>query len=109
MSQPRTADGYIRVSRRAGREGESFISPEVQRKKIADWAKLHEVEIVQWWEEIDQSGAKLARPMFQEALASCERGEKGGIVVARLDRFGRSAVDVLTSIRRLCAAGTSEV
>jgi len=33
-----TADGYIRVSRRAGREGESFISPEVQRKKIADWA-----------------------------------------------------------------------
>ena len=44
----------------AGREGESFISPEVQRKKIADWAKLHDVEIVQWWEEIDQSGAKLA-------------------------------------------------
>ena len=40
MSRQRTADGYIRVSRRAGREGESFISPETQRKKIADWAKL---------------------------------------------------------------------
>jgi hypothetical protein len=97
MKRSRTADGYIRVSRRAGREGESFISPEVQRKKIAGWAKLHEVEIVKWWEEIDQSGAKLERPMFQQALARCEAGETGGIVVARLDRFARSAVDALSS------------
>src|SRR6266508_4814959 len=105
MGKSRTADGYIRVSRRGGREGESFISPEVQRKKIADWASLHEVAIVQWWEEIDQSGAKLERPMFQEALARCERGETGGIIVARLDRFARSAVDALGSIRRLNEAG----
>jgi DNA invertase Pin-like site-specific DNA recombinase len=77
----------------------------VQRNKIAGWAKLHDVEIVTWWEEIDQSGAKLERPMFQEALARCERGETGGIVVARLDRFARSAVDALTSIRRLTDAG----
>jgi DNA invertase Pin-like site-specific DNA recombinase len=105
MAKPRTADGYVRVSRRAGREGESFISPEVQRKKIKAWAKLHDVEIVRWWEEIDQSGARLERPHFQEALARCERGETGGIVVARLDRFARSAVDALTSIRRLTDAG----
>jgi site-specific DNA recombinase len=105
VSKPQTADGYIRVSRRAGREGESFISPEVQRKKIESWAKLHEVEIVRFWEEIDQSGAKLERPMFQQALARCEAGETGGIVVARLDRFARSAVDALSSIRRLNDAG----
>jgi len=105
MSKPQTADGYIRVSRRAGREGESFISPDVQRKKIESWAKLHEVEIVRFWEEIDQSGAKLERPMFQQALARCEGGETGGIVVARLDRFARSAVDALSSIRRLNEAG----
>jgi site-specific DNA recombinase len=105
VSRKPTADGYIRVSRRGGREGDSFISPEVQRKKIADWAKLHEVEIVQWWEEIDQSGAKLERPMIQEALARCEAGETGGVVVARLDRFARSAVDALSSIRRLNDAG----
>jgi site-specific DNA recombinase len=99
------ADRYIRVSRRGGREGESFISPDVQRTKIEGWAKLHDVEIVHWWEEIDQSGAKLERPMFQEAIARCERGETGGIVVARLDRFARSAVDALESIRRLNSAG----
>ena len=59
-----TADAYIRVSRRAGREGESFISPGVQRERIARWAQGAGVEIVRWWEEIDQSGAKLERPMF---------------------------------------------
>ena len=105
MIRARTMDGYVRVSRRAGREGESFISPEVQRKKIATWAEMSGVEIATWWEEIDQSGAKLERPKFQEALARCERGETGGIVVARLDRFARSAVDALESIKRLNQAG----
>ena len=95
------ADGYVRVSRVAGREGESFISPELQRKKIEAWAELHDVEIVRWWEELDQSGKKRDRPFFQEALARCERGETGGIVVARLDRFARSAIDALESIKRL--------
>jgi site-specific DNA recombinase len=105
MAKGETADGYIRVSRRAGREGESFISPELQRKKIEEWAKLHEVEILACWEELDQSGAKLERPMFQQALARCEAGETGGIVVAKLDRFARSAVDALGAIRRLNDAG----
>jgi DNA invertase Pin-like site-specific DNA recombinase len=105
MVKPKVVDGYIRVSRVAGREGESFIAPEVQRRKIEDWAKLHEVEVVQWWEELDQSGAKRARPMFQQALERCEQRETGGIVVARLDRFARSAVDALESIKRLNDAG----
>jgi site-specific DNA recombinase len=105
MAKPKVVDGYIRVSRVAGREGESFIAPEVQRRKIEEWAKLHEVEVAQWWEELDQSGAKRARPMFQQALERCEHGETGGIVVARLDRFARSAVDALESIKRLNDAG----
>ena len=100
-----TADGYVRVSRVAGREGESFISPEVQRKKIETWADLHEVEIVHWWKELDASGARRDRPMFQLALERCERGDTGGIVVARLDRFARSAVDALEGIKRLNEAG----
>jgi DNA invertase Pin-like site-specific DNA recombinase len=65
---------------------------------------MHDLEIVQWWEEVDQSGAKLERPMFQQALARCEAGESEGIIVARLDRFARSAIDALSSIKRLNAA-----
>ena len=55
--------------------------------------------------EIDQTGAKLDRPMFQQALGRCEAGETGGVVVARLDRFARSAVDALSSIKRITVAG----
>ncbi len=33
-------DGYIRVSRVAGRSGESFISPKVQRDKIEALATI---------------------------------------------------------------------
>jgi site-specific DNA recombinase len=98
-------DGYVRVSRVAGREGESFISPEVQRKRIEAWAELHGVQVVQWWEELDQSVRRRDRPMFQEALRRCEAGQTGGIVVARLDRFARSAVDALEAIKRLNEAG----
>ncbi len=105
MAAPRTVDGYVRVSRVGGREGESFISPEVQRKKIEAWAGLHEVEVVQWWEELDQSGAKRDAADVSGGVARCERGETGGIVVARLDRFARSAVDALESIKRLNEAG----
>jgi DNA invertase Pin-like site-specific DNA recombinase len=43
--------------------------------------------------------------MFQQALERCEQRETGGIVVARLDRFARSAVDALESIKRLNDAG----
>src|SRR5262249_60003961 len=35
----------------------------------------------------------------------CERGDTNGIVVARLDRFARSAIDALESIKRLNEAG----
>jgi DNA invertase Pin-like site-specific DNA recombinase len=103
--KPSTVDGYVRVSRRAGREGESFISPEVQRQRIEAWAKANEVRVLEWWEELDESGAKRDRPLFQKALARCERGETGGIVVAKLDRFARSAVDALEAIKRLNDAG----
>src|SRR5439155_3067754 len=40
-----------------------------------------------------------------QALERCERRETGGIVVARLDRFARSAIDALESIKRLNDAG----
>ena len=38
--------GYIRVSLVAGREGDSFISPGVQRDKIMKYAELHDNEVI---------------------------------------------------------------
>jgi DNA invertase Pin-like site-specific DNA recombinase len=99
-------DAYIRVSRVAGREGESFQSPGKQRDEIAAWAALRGVEIGKWHEpELDVSGKKASRPILDEAMARVEAGESDGIVVAKLSRFGRSVTDGLKLVKRIHDAG----
>jgi DNA invertase Pin-like site-specific DNA recombinase len=96
--------GYIRVSRVAGREGESFISPKVQRERIEGLAASQGHVVVDWREDLDQPGSKWARPGFQAALETVEAGEADGIAVARLDRFARSVADAARALERLEAA-----
>jgi len=88
----RTADGYVRVSKVAGRSGESFISPDEQRSAIEAWARSSKTEILEWHEDLDQSGGTLERPAFTAALERCRAGLTGGIVAAKLDRLTRSVV-----------------
>ena len=98
-------DGYVRVSRVAGRSGESFISPHDQRARISAFAKAQGHEVVEWFEDLDVSGSKLDRPGLQAAIARVESGETGGIAVAALDRFARSVIDAAETLRRLEDAG----
>ena len=98
-------DGYIRVSRVGGRVGESFISPEVQREQIETWARLMNAQIIGWHTDLDQSGGTMARPAFQEAYDRVLRKETGGLVVAKLDRFARSAADAGQVVRKILDAG----
>jgi DNA invertase Pin-like site-specific DNA recombinase len=98
-------DGYVRVSQVAGRGGERFISPTVQREQIEGWATANAVQIGQVFEELDESGARSDRPLLIAALERIECGASQGIVVAKLDRFGRSLVDGLAKIDRIAAAG----
>lgn len=59
------------------------------------------------------SGARNDRPVMQEvlllALQAAERGEQVDVVVVRLDRWGRSLTDVLSSLERLKAGGVNFV
>jgi DNA invertase Pin-like site-specific DNA recombinase len=103
----RKLDGYVRVSRRAGREGEAFISPAVQRQKIEAWAQVAGVEVIRWWEEIDQSGATVDRPMFHEIRKRIAAGETEGLVVADRSRFARSLHDALAVIREMDRVGAT--
>jgi DNA invertase Pin-like site-specific DNA recombinase len=98
-------DAYIRVSDVHGREGPSFISPEVQRQKIEDWAKLHDHEIAAVFDELDVSGGKMDRPKLAEVMRRIETGESEGVVVWKLDRFGRTLIGALEHIRRINAKG----
>ena len=70
-----TLDAYIRVSQVRGREGESFISPEVQREQIARWAKMRGATIVAEHEDLDQSGGKMSRPAFDQMMERVAAGE----------------------------------
>jgi site-specific DNA recombinase len=97
--------GYIRVSRVGGREGDSFISPAVQKEQVAALALARGHEVVEWIVDLDESGGKWERPGFQRALEMVERGEVNGVAVAKLDRFARSVVDGLRGIERITVAG----
>jgi site-specific DNA recombinase len=93
------------VSRVGGRAGDSFISPAVQREQVAALATARGHEVVEWIEDLDESGGKWERPGLQRALAMIESGEVDGVAVAKLDRFARSVVDGLRGIERITAAG----
>ncbi|HZA59371.1 MAG TPA: recombinase family protein, partial [Solirubrobacterales bacterium] len=94
-------DAYIRVSRVAGREGEAFISPKVQRERIESWADGHGHTIGRWFEDLDQPGSRLERPGLTEIMSRVEARESAGVIVAKLDRFGRSVVHLARLIERL--------
>lgn len=98
-------DAYIRVSEVRGRSGESFISPSDQKDRIVAWAKSQGHEIAEVHEELDVSGGTTDRPLLNEVMRRIEAGETGGVVVAKLDRFGRALVGSLELIKRIQDAG----
>ncbi len=51
------------------------------------------------------SGARNDRPGLQRVLEAARRGKIGAVLVTRLDRFGRSSLDLLANIRALTDAG----
>jgi DNA invertase Pin-like site-specific DNA recombinase len=51
------------------------------------------------------SGARNDRPGLQRLMDAARRGKLDAVLVWKLDRFGRSALDVLANIRDLDAAG----
>lgn len=97
-------DGYIRVSRVGGRSGDAFISPGEQKERVRAWAKAQGHRIAKWHEDLDQPGSKANRPGLNAAMERIEAGSTGGLVVARLDRFGRSVQDSANLLARIRAA-----
>ena len=97
-------DGYIRVSRVGGRSGDAFISPGEQKERVRAWAKAQGHRIAKWHEDLDQPGSRSNRPGLNAAMERIESGSTGGLVVARLDRFGRSVQDSANLLARIRAA-----
>jgi DNA invertase Pin-like site-specific DNA recombinase len=94
-------DGYIRVSRVGDRSGESYISPDIQRKALVSWAAAREVLLVVHDPEENVSGATMDRPVFNQIMRRIRDRETGGIVVYKLDRFARTLVGGLTTLNEI--------
>jgi len=98
-------DGYVRVSKRMGREGPAYISPKVQREAIERWAAYRNVKIIAWHEDEDHSGGTQNRPGIREAIRRIEAGETEGLACWRLNRFARNVAGAIKDVERIHAAG----
>jgi site-specific DNA recombinase len=106
MKMARRFDGYVRVSRVAGREGDSFISPSDQRDRIAAWATSRDVEIAMFHEDLDQTGGVLSRPGLDLMMERVRSGEVDGVAVAYVDRLSRAGVgEALSLVQEIHEAG----
>jgi site-specific DNA recombinase len=84
----------VRVSQVGGREGDSFLSPDVQREKIQAWASYRDYTVTRWYTDLDVSGrAGVRRPEFARMMDDAAAGAFDVVAVYRLTRFGRSVAD----------------
>jgi site-specific DNA recombinase len=98
----------IRVSDRAGRDGPSFISPQVQTDTIEGLARVHGVTLSpdHQIQELDVSGGKpIDERSIGELVRAVEAGELEGIILWKLTRFSRRLLDGVTVASRVMAAG----
>jgi DNA invertase Pin-like site-specific DNA recombinase len=98
-------DIYVRVSDVRGRAGDSFISPDEQERRCRAAIVSRGLEVGETFRELDVSGKSMERPELAKACKRIEDGTSGGIVVARIDRFGRTVARALDAIEEIDKAG----
>ena len=97
---------YARVSTAEDKE---LQDPETQLLILRDWARANGHEVLR--EYVDHASGKSAegRERFKDMVTAAERGEVRAVVILRLDRFMRDAVEGMAYAKRLQAAGCSLV
>ena len=88
---------YHRVS--TSEQDETLARDELRRA-----AELRGLEVIEEIEETG-SGARNDRPGLQRVMDLVRRGEVDVVLVQRLDRFGRSTLDLLANIQALTDVG----
>jgi DNA invertase Pin-like site-specific DNA recombinase len=90
----------------AGREGESFQSPDVQREAIEGFAQAKGLDVRMSEPELDVTGSKLKRPILDGILARIKAGKSDGIMVATVDRLSRAGLgDAIKLVEGIIHAG----
>jgi site-specific DNA recombinase len=92
---------YIRVS--TEEQAISGTSPDTQREKLRTWAKLKDFRIVREYEDLGISG-KIPlqdRPQGKQLLTDAKEHKFSVLLVYSIDRFGRSALEILKAVELL--------
>lgn len=90
---------YTRVSTAA--QTASGIGMDAQRRALEQAAEAQGLTIGGWFEDAGRSGAGMTRrPGLHAALAEIQAGRAGGLIVAKIDRLGRSSADVCGLVER---------
>lgn len=104
------AVGIVRVSEVAGREGDSFRSPDDQNKIIGRTCEVNDFRLIATFTELDVSAYTRnldRRPGLGPAIAMIEAGEADVIVGPYFDRLFRNIQYQLAALKRIEAAGGS--
>jgi len=94
---------YIRVS--TDKQASEGSSLEVQEEKLRKFCSLHDWDVFRLYADRGISGKDTERPQFQELMRDARTKRFEVVVVAKLDRFGRSLRDLINSIHELNAIG----
>jgi DNA invertase Pin-like site-specific DNA recombinase len=82
------AIGYVRVSTTV--QAEEGCSLVLQREKIAAYAKLNDLELVDIVEDAGISGTKMERDGLNDVRARVEKREVKHVIIYKLDRMARN-------------------
>ncbi len=94
---------YIRVS--TDKQASEGSSLEVQEEKLHKYCSFQGWEVFKLYADRGISGKNTERPQFQALMADAREKRFEVVVVAKLDRFGRSLRDLINSIWDLNAIG----
>lgn len=94
---------YLRVS--TDKQAESGVSIDAQRAKVAAYASLYDLDLVDVIVDAAVSAKSLDRPGLEQALAMLDEGHADALLVVKLDRLTRSVRDLGDLVDRYFASG----
>lgn len=92
---------YVRVSTQEQKL--HGLSLDAQKMKLAEYAKKHNMKIVEWYVDEGVSARKLIRnrPELQRMIQDAEKGKFTRIIFIKLDRFFRSVAEYHECMKRI--------
>jgi DNA invertase Pin-like site-specific DNA recombinase len=91
---------YARVSTNHGQD------PELQVRELREYVASRGWTIIEEYIDLGVSGAKSSRPALNRLMTDAHRRRFDGILVWKLDRFGRSLRHLVNAIAELEAPGS---